>query len=79
MTIHPICLALQSIRPGAQWALLGEKPDGTYTCLQWLDLVQIEPTTAEINAAIAAYVPPPDPIAVLQAQVASLLAAQANP
>ena len=37
--------ALVSLKPGAQWSLLGDT-------LEWLDAVQTEPTTAEIDAEV---------------------------
>ena len=41
---------IQSIRPGAQWALRGN----TYEGLEWLDTQQAKPTRAEITTAYAA-------------------------
>jgi|688.fasta_scaffold163151_7 hypothetical protein len=38
--------ALQSLRPGAQWALRGND-------LEWLDQAQTQPTGAEIAAEVA--------------------------
>ena len=38
--------AIESLRPGAEWALRGDD-------LEWLDTEQTEPTTAEIEAEIA--------------------------
>ena len=38
--------ALESLRPNAQWVLRGDD-------LEWLDVVQTEPTAAEIEAEIA--------------------------
>ena len=38
--------ALQSLRPGAQWALRGND-------LEWLDQTQTQPTEAEIAAEVA--------------------------
>jgi hypothetical protein len=40
--------ALQSLRPGAQWALRGD----LYSGLDWMDQVQTCPTEEEINAEI---------------------------
>ena len=37
--------ALQSLKPGAEWALRGDT-------LEWLDGSQTEPTTAEIDAEV---------------------------
>lgn len=41
--------ALQSLRPGAQWVLIGN----LYSGLEWTDQVQSCPTEAEVNAEIA--------------------------
>ena len=41
--------AIQSLRPGAQWALIGDE----YSGLQWVDTVQVCPTEAELTAEIA--------------------------
>ena len=38
--------AIESLRPGAEWILRGDD-------LEWLDVEQTEPTTAEIEAEIA--------------------------
>ena len=38
--------AIDSLRPGAEWVLRGDD-------LEWLDQVQTEPTTAEIETEIA--------------------------
>ena len=37
--------ALRSLKPGAEWSLRGDE-------LEWLDAVQTEPTTEEIDAEI---------------------------
>jgi hypothetical protein len=37
--------ALQSLKPGAEWVLRGD-------VLEWLDAVQTEPTTAELDAEV---------------------------
>ena len=37
--------ALQSLKPGAQWVLRGDE-------LEWLDAVQTEPTSSEIDAEV---------------------------
>jgi hypothetical protein len=37
--------ALQSLKPGAEWVLRGDD-------LEWLDAVQTEPTTAELDAEV---------------------------
>lgn len=41
--------ALQSLRPGAEWALRGDSYDG----LEWLDETQSQPTEAEVLAEVA--------------------------
>ena len=38
--------ALQSLKPKAQWVLRGDE-------LEWLDAVQTEPTSSEIDAEVA--------------------------
>ena len=38
--------ALESLRPGAEWVVRGDE-------VEWLDSVQTEPTTAEIEAEVA--------------------------
>ena len=40
--------ALQSLKPGAQWNLIGED----YSGLEWLDSSQTKPTETEINNKI---------------------------
>jgi hypothetical protein len=57
MTSDQICQALANLRPGAQWAVLGN----TYADIQWLDPVQSRPTETELTAEIArsAALPPP--------------------
>lgn len=79
MTSLDIIHALSVLTPSAEWVLQGDDLSG----LTWLDNVQARPTDDEIVAAIAAYVPPPDPmitlqnqITTLQSQIATLLAAQ---
>ncbi len=52
---------LQQIRPGAQWFMRG-------TVLTWLDLVQIEPTPAELQTALAACQQALTPAGVLSKQ-----------
>ena len=37
--------ALQSLKPGAEWVLRGDE-------LEWLDAVQTEPTSSEIDAEV---------------------------
>ena len=41
--------ALQSLRPGAQWVLIGDE----YSGLEWMDQVQTCPTEEEVNVEIA--------------------------
>ena len=41
--------ALQVLKPGAQWNLLGED----YSGLEWLDSSQTKPTETEINSKIS--------------------------
>lgn len=48
--------AISLLRPGAQWALLGE----TYSGLQWLDTQQSMPTEEEVGAAMLL----PEPVQV---------------
>lgn len=50
MTHSKITSALEGLRPGAQWSLMGD----SYAGITWLDTVQVMPTETEI----AAYVPP---------------------
>lgn len=44
-----ISKALQTLRPGAQWVVRGEK----YSGIEWLDKKQSQPTESEINNEIA--------------------------
>lgn len=44
-----IPMALQSLRPGAQWVFRGDQ----YSGLEWLDQVQTCPTEEEVNDEIA--------------------------
>lgn len=70
-----ITRALSTLRPGAEWNLSGDALSG----IIWLDTVQTRPTDDDILKAITVYVPPlslRDQVAILQAQVASLLAAR---
>ena len=46
---YDISLALQNLKPGAEWVLRGED----YSGLEWLDSVQTKPTELEINSKIA--------------------------
>ena len=41
--------ALESLKPKAEWNLIGNE----YSGLEWLDQLQIKPTEAEVNAEIA--------------------------
>lgn len=52
-----ISSALERIRPGAKWTLYGP----TYNDLVWVDTVQVKPTEAEVNAAIAEIESEPTP------------------
>lgn len=50
-TIFVVCTileAIQSIRPGARWSLVGT----SYAGLEWLDQTQTKPTAAEIITEI---------------------------
>jgi hypothetical protein len=49
MTLNNIIIALQTLRPGAQWVLQGQDLSG----LTWLDTIQTQPTNDEIIAQIA--------------------------
>lgn len=49
--------ALLSLRPNAQWTLLGDD----YADIDWLDTVQTKPTLAEVEAEIANPTPLPEP------------------
>lgn len=54
----PLAEALQSLRPGAQWAIIGDE-------VRWLDAVQTRPTDAEIAAEISRIdALPADPLSV---------------
>ena len=46
---YDITHALQELKPGAEWALIG----GEYSGLDWLDSGQTKPTEAEITNKIA--------------------------
>ena len=46
---YTIGLALQALKPGAQWALRGED----YSGLEWLDSGQTQPTETEVNSKIS--------------------------
>lgn len=41
--------ALMSLRPNAQWTMIGE----SYSNIEWLDQEQTKPTEAEVNAEVA--------------------------
>jgi hypothetical protein len=71
-----IARALQSLVPGAEWSV----HDGDLKQLIWHDKKIQRPTDDQIQAAIAAYVPPSKPapiqdqLTALQAQVEALMA-----
>ena len=46
---YDITHALQSLKPGAQWTLLGDD----YSGLEWLDSSQTKPTETEVNSKIS--------------------------
>ena len=46
---YDIAAALQALKPGAQWNLLGED----YSGLNWLDSSQTKPTETEVNSKIS--------------------------
>ena len=46
---YDIPTALQELKPGAEWTLIGED----YSGLEWLDSKQTKPTETEINSKIA--------------------------
>lgn len=43
-----IAQALESLRPGARWTLIGD----AYAGINWLDAVQTKPTEAQVNVEI---------------------------
>ena len=45
---YDIASALQSLRPGATWSVVGDD----YSGIAWLDTVQTLPTESQINAEI---------------------------
>ena len=45
---YDITHALQSLKPGAEWALRGDD----YSGLEWLDKRQTQPTEDEVNAKV---------------------------
>ena len=46
---YDIPTALQELKPGAEWTLIGED----YSGLEWLDSKQTKPTETEVNSKIA--------------------------
>ena len=46
---YDITHAIQALKPGAQWTLLGDD----YTGLEWLDNGQTKPTETEVNSKIS--------------------------
>ena len=52
-----IAKAIMSLRPKAEWTLLGDD----YVNIEWLDTKQTKPTLAEIEAEIANPTPIPEP------------------
>jgi len=46
---YDITTALTSLKPGAQWTLIGDD----YSGLEWVDSGQTKPTETEINSKIA--------------------------
>ena len=46
---YDIPAALQSLKPGAEWTLIGDD----YSGLEWLDSKQTKPTETEVNSKIA--------------------------
>ena len=71
--------ALKSLRPQAQWVMTGD----SYSTLQWLDKVQLEPTQQDVEQYVADCKSAPAP-ASLEDRVAALetavtaVAAQTN-
>jgi hypothetical protein len=51
-----IAKALMSLRPKAEWTLLGDD----YSNIEWLDTKQTKPTLAEVEAEIANPTPTPE-------------------
>ena len=47
---YDIPKALQSLKPGAEWNLLGDN----YSGIEWLDGSQTKPTETEVNSKISA-------------------------
>ena len=48
LSVYQIAMAVQSIRPRAQWTLR----EGGYHTLDWVDLIQEKPSLAEIEAEV---------------------------
>ena len=46
---YDIGSALQALKPGAEWTLIGDE----YSGLEWLDSGQTKPTETEVNSKIA--------------------------
>jgi len=46
---YDITTALTSLKPGAEWTLIGDD----YSGLEWLDSKQTKPTETEVNSKIA--------------------------
>jgi len=46
---YDIPIVLQSLKPGAEWTLIGDD----YSGLEWLDSKQTKPTETEVNSKIA--------------------------
>ena len=46
---YDIPTALQKLKPGAEWTLIGDD----YSGLEWLDSKQTKPTETEVNSKIA--------------------------
>lgn len=63
--------ALQSLRPGSQWVLRGDD-------LEWLDIVQTQPTEAEITAEVAR-LQSLEPIRIAEANRRAAYIAEADP
>tara|TARA_R110000868_G_scaffold17385_2_gene76500 strand:+ start:645 stop:893 length:249 start_codon:yes stop_codon:yes gene_type:complete len=63
-----IANALMTLRPKAQWSLLGED----YADINWLDKKQTQPTLAEVESEIANPTPQPEPTVSEKLAVAGL-------
>ena len=66
MNNSQIVKALTDLRPGAEWALMGDTLNG----LEWLDTKQTQPTLEEITLAIAN--PLPEPVPTVAEKLASV-------